>query len=78
VRPAKAAEVDLDAPFDRVVEGLVHEAVEIEGRLQLAVHAPQQIEREGCGDPRRVIVGIVQTPGILLQVGAENERAVVS
>src|SRR5258708_15788766 len=72
---AKAAEVDLDAPFERVVEGLVHDAAEIECRLQLAVHAPQQVERKSCGDARRVVVGILQALSVLPQLGTEHQRA---
>ena len=57
---AKTAEVDLDAAFGLIVEGVVREGVEIERRVQLAIHASQQIERKGRRDAGRIVVGIVQ------------------
>src|ERR1700730_4863982 len=49
---AQAPEVDLDAAFRGVVEGLVGKARQVEIGLELAIHAAQQIEGELGGDAR--------------------------
>ena len=74
----EAADVDLDAALDRIVEGLVGEAGGIEGGAELAVHAAQQVEGEGGGDARRIVVGVVQAPRVLAQVDAQHQRAAVA
>src|SRR4029079_802438 len=42
----EAAEVDFDAALDRIVERLVGEGRQIEVGVELAVHAPQKVQRE--------------------------------
>ena len=53
--PAQAAEVDLDAMLDRVVERLVREGRQVEVGAELAVDAGQQVEREPRGDAGLVV-----------------------
>ncbi len=65
----------LDAPERGVVERVVAEAAQVEIAAQLAVDAREQVQVERRGDAARVVVGRVQDVGVLLQVDADQHRA---
>ena len=72
---AQAHEVHLDAALARIVDRLVPEGVEIEGAAELAIDAGEQVEVEGRGHARRVVVGRHQRARVLLEVDADDQPA---
>ena len=74
---AQAFQMHLDAVIGHVVERAVAERCEVEFAAKLAVHAPQDIEIESCGDARRIVIGGVEHCLVLDAVDADDLVAVI-
>src|SRR6266516_5654598 len=68
-----ALQVHLDAAQDRVVEGLVAEALHLEIPRELAIDPVQQIEVELRRDALEIGVGGIQSGFFLLEVHADQK-----
>src|SRR2546423_684850 len=68
-----ALQVHLDAAEDRVVEGLVAEALHLEIRRELAIDPVQQVEVELLRDAPAVGVGGIQSGFVLFEIHTDQE-----
>src|SRR6266849_8711157 len=71
----QAFQVHLDAAQDRIVEGLVAEAVQLKIRRELAIDPAQQVQVELSGHALRVGVGRIQSGLVFLEVHANQQDA---
>src|SRR2546422_7830031 len=63
-----------DARFDRVPDRAVLEGVDVEVRVELAVHANEQVPVEGGGHAERVVISEQQVALRFHQVSANQKR----
>src|SRR6516225_9657775 len=71
---ATGAQMHLDALRLRVIPCHVLEPPQVEIAIQFAVNAPQQVEVEGCGHARRIVIRLEQLLHRLHQIRAQKQR----
>src|SRR6185369_5661088 len=70
----EAGEVHLNTALLPIKEGVVLEALELEGAAQLAIDPPQQIEVELGRDAGGVVIGVVENLGRLHQIDTDDHN----
>src|SRR5687767_529250 len=67
----------LDPAFRLVEEGAVAKTVQLEIGVEVAIEASEDVQVEGRGDARRVVVRGIQGRDVLSTVNADDQRPVV-
>src|SRR5579864_8076506 len=73
-----ASNVDLDASKTHVVERFVRETREIEIAAEITIYPAQEIQVEGGGDTRSIVIGRVETSLVLFHIDADQQSTPAS